>query len=132
MGQTNSERRWAENEVVFRQANEKVSKELESLKQAAEAEGHASLVHNIERNLDNPIHFYCECSDELCRQRIILKPSEYKNFHKNSSQFTVLPGHDVARIERVVAKTDSLMVVEKYLTPSKSVSKLRSTTIDNS
>ncbi len=128
MGQTVTEQRWAENEVVFRQANERVMKDLAALKEAAEAEGHEALV----RDIDIPLHFHCECSDENCHQRIVLKPSEYKAVRQNSSQFVLIPGHEVPKIERVVLDEPDHIVVEKFVTPPTDVNTLKPKAVDNS
>lgn len=123
-----SERRLAENQVIFRRKNENVTKNLKTLKEAVDSEGEASIVSDI----DLPLHFYCECSDENCKRRIVLKPSEYNELHQNSSQFIVWPGHVVPKIERVVHSTDKLIVVEKMNTPPKvkAEDKLNTTNVD--
>jgi hypothetical protein len=126
MSELLSERRLAENQVIFRQNNELVQKNLEKLRKTAIAEGRESLLPDI----DMPLHFYCECSDENCRQRIILKPSEYNDLHQNSSQFILLPGHDIAEVERTVKATDKFIVVEKFKTPPKSSGELNKTDLD--
>lgn len=122
-----SERRLAENQVIFRQTNEQVPKELQAVKSAAESEGRGALVGDI----DTPLHFYCECSDENCRQRIVMKPSKYDELHQNSAQFILVPGHHIPQIERIMFEGDSYIVVQKYNTPPKA-EKLNSTNIDNS
>jgi hypothetical protein len=94
----------------------------------AQADGQLDLAADI----DKPIDFYCECSDENCRERITQKPSVYLNIRKNSSQFIILPGHNVPEVERIVKSTDEYMVVEKYITPPSSYDKLNKTKIDNS
>lgn len=127
-----SVRRLAENQVVFRQRNEQVSKDLAALKQKAESEGHDVIAQNIEDNLDKPLHFYCECSDENCRQRIVLKPNEYNDLRQNSSQFLIISGYEVPQIERVVFKRDNFVVVEKFETPPQAADELNSTDLGNS
>lgn len=127
MNENLSERRLVENQVVFRQANEQVPKELDSIKAAAESEGYSSLVHET----DMPLHFYCECSDENCRKRIVMTPGEYKELHQNHSQFVLVPGHEVPEIEQVVRSGDNYIAVEKYKEPPKSAEKLKPTDIDN-
>lgn len=127
MSESLSERRLAENQVIFRQSNEQVQMELEKLRKTAEAEGRDSLLPDI----DMPLHFYCECSDEKCRQRIILKSSEYKALHQNSSQFILIPGHSIPELERTVKATDQYIVVEKYKTPPATNGKLNITDLDH-
>jgi hypothetical protein len=117
-----SERRLVENEVIFRQHNEKVQQDLEALRDEAKTEGHDILPRE-----DMSVHFYCECAKETCHERIVLTPDEYKEFHQNSSQFIVLPGHNFPEVERIVLTNDKLMVVEKYITPPPTASQLNPT-----
>lgn len=128
MTASTSERRLAENQVIFRRKNESATKNLKALKDAAESEGIDSLLGDI----DVPLHFFCECSDENCKQRIVLKPSEYEELHQNSSQFVLLPGHNVPEIERTVRKNEKLIVVEKFMTPPKAGDKLNNTDLKHS
>lgn len=127
-----SKRRLAENQVIFRRRNEKVAKGLESLKQAAKSEGHDTIAQNIEQNMNEPLHFYCECSDDNCHKRIVLKPSEYTQLHQNKSQFIILPGHEVPSIERVRQTSPNYVVVEKYQVPPPAGDELNPTDVNNS
>lgn len=123
MNKSTNQRRQVENEVIFRQANERVSSMLEEIKVAAESEGDRKLAPEK----DIALHFLCECADENCMERIILKQSTYKNLHRNSSQFIVLPGHVEPSIEQVVRSSKNYVVVEKYMTPPKKTGKLKTT-----
>ena len=123
--ESSSERRLAENEVMFRQANQKVQKSLEELDKNVVAAGHPSLMLTA----DIPLHFYCECSNEKCRKRIKVTPKQYEELHQNSSQFIIIPGHQVATIEKTIHVTPDYMVVEKYQTPPKKADKLRRTNL---
>jgi hypothetical protein len=110
-----SERRLAENEVYFRQMNESVQKGFDELKQMAKEDNQEHLITEH----DTPLNFYCECSNEDCKQRIPLTLDEYKAAHKNSDTFIVTPGHEITNIEKVIAKEQNYMIVEKYIhTPS--------------
>lgn len=123
-----SQRRQVENEVVFRQMNEKVQKSLKKLDKMAKEEGY-------EPDLpidDMQLNFYCECADENCRQRIPLSLKKYQELHKNRRQFIVIPGHEVSAIERVIAKKRTYTEVEKTIAPPIGVSALNSTNINNS
>lgn len=108
-----SERRLAENEVFFRKANQKVTKGFKELKNIASEEGYEDWAEEANR----PFLFYCECSDLLCREKIELRPSEYESIHKNSSQFVVLPGHNIPKIERITQSDKDYLVVEKNIAP---------------
>lgn len=113
MSESKSDRRLAENEVIFREANQKMRLQLKELKKTAEEEGHNSIVLPDKIAL----HFYCECVRPDCFERIVITPSEYESVRKNSSQFLVLPGHNYPKIERIVTKADGYLVVEKFITP---------------
>lgn len=121
-----SERRLAENEVFFRQSNSKVVQGLKKLEQIAKEDGQ----HDMVAHIDVPIQFYCECSNEQCRQRITMKPSTYSDLHKNGKQFLLKPGHDIPKIERVVREEADYIVTEKYKTPPSHAEKLHSTDIE--
>jgi hypothetical protein len=116
--ETPSERRLAENEVLYRQANERVVKNFDSIQAAGEDEGQQAYAKGL---ASQEINFFCECSDLGCHKRISLTPDEYKNIHRNSSQFVILPGHENPEIEHVINTTDKYSVVEKYMAPPKTV-----------
>ena len=127
MGQSLSEIRWAENEVVFRKANEAVTKDVASTKTVAAEENQKEFVKDID---DLKLLFYCECADEKCRERINLTPKEYAEQHRNSSQFILRPGHHIPAIERTVFAGDEYIIVEKYKTPPKDAEKLNPTELE--
>ena len=120
-----SERRLVENEVAFRQANEHIQKNLKQLKQMASNEDNPRLYSH-----KGKVYFYCECADENCRKRIAISPKKYEELHQNSSQFILIPGHEVTEVERVVYRTDQYEVVEKYNAPPRSSQKLHKTSVD--
>ncbi len=122
------EKRQIENEVVFRKANEKVLEELKLLTKMAKSEGNASMAPDK----DLKLHFFCECSDENCHERIVLTLGKYQDLHKDRSKFIVSPDHETAAIEKVVAKKVKYSVVDKFVTPSEKATTLNATTVDNS
>lgn len=114
MPESLSDRRRAENEVFFRQENERVRKFVEE--------------RSAERGRRAPkLHFYCECHDEDCRERIVMTPTKYQRLHQNSSQFIIIPGHRNPNIERLVRAEPEYVVVEKYMTPPARATKLNNT-----
>ncbi len=122
-----SERRMVENEAFFRQANEKIQKKLDKLRAAAKSEG-----HNFQHyNQDLRLHFYCECADENCRERVVLEIAEYQKIHEKRDRFILLPGHEVAAIERKVDERRGYIIVEKLLNPPETPTKLHATEITN-
>ena len=118
----------AENEVVFRQYNERVEEGFAELKRMAEEEGQESLLDDD----NSTLHFYCECSDEDCRQRVQLEPSRYKDIHIRRDRFVVVCGHENETIERVVEKTPDYCVIEKLMSPPTVATSLHDTGTDNS
>ena len=127
MNNAPSKRRMAENEVVFREYNERVGKSFDELKRMAKEANQESFI----RDDDTPLHFYCECSDENCRERIEMAPSRYKQIHKKRDRFVVIVGHEVKDIEHILEKQDGYSIVEKLIPIPKTVSTLKKTSVDN-
>ena len=117
-----------ENEVVFRKYNESIKKGFDELTRIAKEDGMETLFQPP----DSPLYFYCECSDENCRERVQLKPSSYDAIHKHRARFVIVPGHETESIERIFDKKTGYDVVEKLVTPSESVTTLKKTEVDNS
>ena len=90
-------RRIAENEVLFREVNEHV-----------EGTAQEFYVHG-----DTPQAFICECADSSCVDRVALTLDEYEEVRANPRRFFVVPGHEVAEAERVVAERRGYNVIEK-------------------
>lgn len=126
-----SKKRQTENQAVFRRANEKVEKGLKKEIAKAEKDRDQVIKTDLEEVLNTPLHFYCECSDEKCRQRIIMTVSEYEQFHKKRDEFIVVPGHEVPSIERVAKRTAKYFVVSKFQMPPEKPSKLNPTNLQN-
>ena len=98
-----SERRLAENEVIFRELNERIKTEVE---------------HALMNQVGGlKLGFYCECSNDQCRERIAMAPRDYSSIHSTPKLFVVRKGHQEANIERVVQSYDDYDVVEKFLMP---------------
>lgn len=128
MNNSLSARRMADNEVVFRKYNESIQHGLTALKQVAKEDNQEDLV-DID---DTPLHFYCECSDENCHQRILLTPDAYEKLHKERDYFIVIPGHETKSIEKTVARTSAFAVVKKMIQPSEKADTLQMTDVNNS
>lgn len=122
-----SKKRIAENELFFRQPNKKVYEGFRELREVAKELNHKELL----KEADPPINFYCECSDENCKKRIRIKPSQYGALHKNDSQFLILPGHSVPVIERTIKSAKNYKVVEKFIKPKGKINKPHKTNVDN-
>jgi hypothetical protein len=89
-------KRIGQNEVVFREVNERL-REL--------GEGF-SLVSEI-------AEFVCECGDSGCAERVQLPLSEYERVRSDAKWFVVVPGHELPEYEKVVEKKDGYTIVEK-------------------
>lgn len=127
MQQTMSNRRKAENEVVYRQYNERMQQGIETLNRMADHDGYPDMKYED----DTPLHFYCECSDENCQQRVPMRPSEYESIHKDRGRFIMISGHETKSIEKSVKKQDAYTVVEKFVMPPEHVDTLHKTDVNN-
>lgn len=127
MSSSASERRLAENEVFFKERNQAVQDGFDELKKMAVETNQESLVGDT----DIPLRFYCECSDENCRQRVVLRPSEYAKIHENRNNFVVLPGHSVPAVEQLVMRKDGYDVVQKLSRPPEKSDRLHKTDTHN-
>ena len=84
------ERRLAQNEAVFREANERIRR----------------------TGGDSP-EFICECADRDCTGRVALSLHEYEAVRRDPKQFVVLPGHQIPDIEEIVLIDDHFLTVQK-------------------
>ena len=85
-----SEERIAQNEVLFREVNERI-REVEKEPQ---------------------LHILCECGDEDCTRLIGMTLEEYERLRADPVAFAVVPGHETASVEEVVAR-ETYHVVRK-------------------
>ncbi len=127
MSEPVTDRRMAENQVVFRGFNKELLKWQDQFKNLADDEGQLPK----EFNADMPLYFYCECSDENCRKRIKISPNAYTKIHKVKNTFTIICGHEVIKIEDVTNKESEYCVVTKHFHPPQSADKLNPTKVDN-
>ena len=91
------ERRLAENELLFRTLNERL-KEVAERTGTLVAEGAA---------------FVCECAETGCRARLRLTLEEYEEARSDPRMFLVVPGHELAEVETVVADHGAYLLVRK-------------------
>ena len=87
-------RRLAHNEELFRQVNE-----------AREA--------SSEGGEEQRLTFVCECSDRECSGRIEMSAAEFEQIRQRPDRYIVLPGHEIAEIERIVDDRGAFEVVKK-------------------
>jgi hypothetical protein len=89
------QRRFAQNEALFREVNERIRNLAEAWRQ------------------DEPIEFTCECANPDCAERIFLTISDYESAREHPARFLVAPGHLDLEVERVVAERPGYWLVEK-------------------
>ena len=116
-----------ENQAVFRGHNERIRQNFEELYAVAEQAGQEYLVPKD----DTELHFLCECSDENCRKRVQMKPSEYRAVHSHRNRFVIIRGHEVPEIEKVVDTRGDYVIVEKFATPPEDALHLQPTPLKN-
>lgn len=104
-----SKHRLTANEALFRAFNEQVQQSIDATKALAKEENQEALLPD----LDEPLQFYCECSNAKCTKRVPLKPSTYEKIHKIRNHFTIVPGHEIEAIEKIIRKDKIFYVVEK-------------------
>jgi hypothetical protein len=91
------QRRIGENEVIFREVNERVRETNETFDVAA-----------------GDAEFVCECGMASCVERIRMTLAEYEQVRADPTQFLVVPGHEESAVESVVAsREDRFVVVRK-------------------
>ena len=97
--------RQARNEALIRQVNERI----EQLDKAAEE---ASLAPDAAF-----FEFLCECGgddgDFSCVEHIQMTIEEYEQVRSQDDRFAVYPGHEDEGLERVVARNERFVVVDK-------------------
>jgi hypothetical protein len=88
-----SEERRAQNEAIFRDANEQIEAARRRLNVAARTP------------------YFCECDRVECRESVLLTPEEYEDVRSNPATFVIVPGHphDGATVD----ERDGYTVVEK-------------------
>ena len=94
MGGTPREERLAQNEAMFRAANERLSGWEESRDDASAL-------------------YFCECAENDCREKVSLQPADYENVRANSRHFLIAPGHEIPDVETVIEKHEGWAVIEK-------------------
>ena len=89
-------RRIAENEIRFREINERMRGTLDGVIPGNDVVG-----------------FVCECGDGGCRASVELTLEEYEDVRGHDLHFAVLPGHEIPDVETVVELHERYTVVEK-------------------
>ena len=87
--------RVADNEAMFRLANERTAK-WDERRESEEASG-----------------YFCECGDASCHERVMIEERDYERVRANSRRFLIAVGHERPEVESVVESHDGWSVVEK-------------------
>ena len=97
---TKSQHQRAENELIFKQRNDKSSRLAKEVLDEADR-----------RTFE--VNFVCECSNEHCTEIVELTLPMYEQVRHHPAQFVIRPGHEQTDIEEVV-HTDGYSVVQKF------------------
>jgi hypothetical protein len=89
-----SKDRFARNEAIFREVNERVAEFTDS-----------------EARMTS---FLCECGNLDCVEEVPLTDAEYMKLRSNAATFAVVPGHALGDVETVIEETDRFHIVEKH------------------
>jgi hypothetical protein len=96
MGVDDRERRIVLNESLFREVNERVKGLNETF-----------------ASVTNVMEVVCECGSRNCADRFTMPPDEYEALRSNPDHFAIVPGHEIADVERIVSRCGDYDVVEK-------------------
>lgn len=99
-----SQRRLVENEKLARRINRRIEDQVTAIREAED------------EDTDQPIMFFCECSDDACRERFAATPDEYDRVHARADHFIVVAGHVTAEVEVVVDHLRMCPIVRKVVT----------------
>src|SRR5215210_6950252 len=89
-------RRVAENEVRFRDINERLLDEL-----------------RVVAANEKPVEFVCECGYHDCSLPVHLTLAEYRAVRRDDRRFAIRAGHEIREVERVVERHVRYWVIEK-------------------
>jgi hypothetical protein len=92
-----TERRKAANEVVFRNVNERI-KQLQHSFAVAERE---------------PLQMICECDRLDCMERVTVGVDAYELIRSHPDEFIVSPGHEDTQVDEVVSVSSGYTIVRK-------------------
>jgi hypothetical protein len=91
------QRRVGLNEAVFREVNERIEQ--------------------ISREFDlvrDELDLVCECGDSACAERISMSKTDYEQVRADPLQFAIVPGHEDASVEVVIAREKTYDLVRKH------------------
>ena len=88
--------RVGQNEVLFREVNERLRELGEGFSLVAEES-----------------QFVCECGSSACTEQIRMTLAEYETVRSDPKHFFVRRGHELPEFEKVVDEKDDYLIVEK-------------------
>jgi hypothetical protein len=83
------------NEWLFREVNERIAEVNEDFE------------------LEGRLEFLCECGRKECLETVGLSRAEYEGVRHDGTQFVLREGHQDETVERVVARGEGFVIVEK-------------------
>jgi hypothetical protein len=92
-----TDRRKAANEAVFRNVNERIQALQQSFA-IAERE---------------PLQMICECDRLDCMERVTVGVDAYELIRSQPDQFIITPGHEDTQVEEVISVTSGYAIVRK-------------------
>lgn len=90
------ERRIGVNEAVFREANERIQE-----------------LNQTFATLTDQLVLVCECGDGACAEQITIVTAAYEELRGDSTNFAIVPGHEIPDVEEVIAEHEGYAVVRK-------------------
>ena len=90
------ERRLGLNEAMFREVNERVEE-----------------VNQAFGSITGQFEIFCECGDLGCTEQLTIAAARYEDVRSDATWFAVIPGHDVATVEQIVASHRAYDIVQK-------------------
>jgi hypothetical protein len=89
-------KRVGENEVLFREVNERLRELGEGFSMVSEQAA-----------------FVCECGDGSCMERVEMSLAAYEEIRADAKRFFVLKGHERPEYEKIIDDRSTYFVVEK-------------------
>jgi hypothetical protein len=89
-------KRVGENEVLFREVNERLREVGEGFSLVSEEAA-----------------FVCECGNSSCMERVQMSLADYEGVRSDPKRFFVIRGHELLEYEKIVEERPAYLVVEK-------------------
>jgi hypothetical protein len=93
---TERKERIAQNEAMFREANERAKAWEER--------------HRLEGEVEL---YFCECANPECREKVALGEADYERVRSDPRRFVIVPGHELPDVETVIEQDEGWAIIEK-------------------